>query len=81
MVDVARRDGVVAGAVARRDLAALEGYAFASPEGFGARRLECWAVFLGVDLGRLAPIDVAGAAAASGHGERGTVDKDVARSL
>ena len=66
-------------ALRARDVHALHALAFTS--GFGSKRLDCWAVLLGVDLNALAPLDVASAASDSVHRDKSTVDKDVARSL
>ena len=70
--------------MAARDLAALRDLAF-QPGGFGqddGLRLRCWGFLVGVvDFGSLPPLDVARAAETSSHGDRGTVSKDVNRSL
>ena len=71
-------------ALAVRDLGALRDLAF-QPGGFGqddGLRLRCWGFLVGVvDFGSLPPLDVARAAETSSHGDRGTVSKDVNRSL
>ena len=70
--------------MAVRDLGALRDLAF-QPGGFGqddGLRLRCWGFLVGVvDFGSLPPLDVARAAETSSHGDRGTVSKDVNRSL
>ena len=71
-------------ALAAHNLGALQDLAF-QPGGFGqddGLRLRCWGFLVGVvDFGSLPPLDVARAAETSSHGDRGTVSKDVNRSL
>ena len=69
--------------MAAHNLGALRDLAF-QPGGFGlddALRLRCWGALVAVDFESLPPLDVASAAETSSHGDRGTVAKDVNRSL